>query len=138
MTMYRYARTLCVAVCAASAAFAQQKVQIRNIYDRIICVVPMVGAGTADDPRRPMYAPVISKGAPPPDGIIAFTFQESDDGNYALVEFVAHDRSAFQHIFDDKQLKVFEKGKNKKDDIEKELRKFKKNFDLNTLGVGTL
>lgn len=138
MTRSRYARVLFVAACATAAAFAQQKVHIRNLYERIVCVLPMVGAGTADDPRRPMYAPVISRGAPPRDGIIAFTFQESDDGKYALAEFVARDRAAFQHIFDDKQLKVFEKGKHKKDEIEKELRKFKKNFDLNTLGVGTL
>ncbi len=28
------------------------------LYERIICVVPMVGAGTLDDPKRPMFAPV--------------------------------------------------------------------------------
>ena len=35
----------------------------------------------------------------------------------------------------DKQIKVFIKGKDKKDDIERELKKFKKNFDLGNFGV---
>ena len=28
------------------------------LYERIICVVPLVGAGTLDDPKRPLFAPV--------------------------------------------------------------------------------
>ena len=44
---------------------------------------------------------------------------------------------AFDPIFRDKRpdIKVFEIGKDKKDDIEKELKKFKKDFDLNTFQV---
>jgi len=42
---------------------------------------------------------------------------------------------AFHAIFGDKTLKVFEKDKDKKDDIEKELKKYKKDFDLNQLAT---
>jgi hypothetical protein len=67
--------------------------------------------------------------------ILVFSQQISDDGKYALLELVARDRSAFQSILNDRQVKVFIKGTDKKDDIEKELKKFKKDFDLNQFGV---
>jgi hypothetical protein len=48
---------------------------------------------------------------------------------------VARDRAAFQAIFNDKTIKFFEKGKSKKQDIETELKKYKKDFDLNKFGT---
>ncbi len=118
---------------------AQQRVNPGNIYERVLCVVPMVGSGTADDPMRPQYAP------PPPlpgirpsqDGIIAFSFQISDDGKLALVEFVAFNRDAFKGLLADTNpnIKVFRKGKDKRQDIEAEFKKHKKDIDLNSFGV---
>jgi hypothetical protein len=64
-----------------------------------------------------------------------YSQQLSDDGKLALVEFVARDRAAFQAIFNDKTIKFFEKGKSKKQDIETELKKYKKDFDLNKFGT---
>ncbi len=98
----------------------------------------MVGAGTPSDPRRPMYAPV--PGAEPArEGIVAFSYQLSDDGKYALVEFVARDHAGLAPILADRNLrhdvKVFEKAKTKREDIEKEFRKHKKDFDLSRFGV---
>jgi hypothetical protein len=140
----------------ASFLPAQRRVDPRNTYYRLICVVPVVGQGTGDDPRRPAYAPTPSEmkkvqesldaspeaagseGKPVPvsTAIIAFAQQISDDGQYALVEFVAHDRAAFQAILDDKSVKVaFEKGKHKREDIERELKKYKKEFNLDQFGV---
>jgi hypothetical protein len=99
-----------------SPSYSQQRVNLRNTHERLLCVVPMVGSGTADDPRRPMFAPL----PPGPyekrsrDGIIAFTSEESDDGRYALVEFVARDRAGLKPILDeaDKRddVKAFVKG----------------------------
>ena len=43
-------------VCA-STLLAQQKVDPRNRYERLICIVPMIGSGTYEDPRRPAYVP---------------------------------------------------------------------------------
>lgn len=124
-----------------SPAFSQQKVDLRNMHERLLLVVPMTGSGTPDDPRRPLYVPAPVPGAPPAkDGIIAFTFQSSDDGQYALVELVARDRAAFKTILEDNRagVKIFEKGKDSKDDIETEFRKHKRNFNLDTLHVGAL
>ncbi len=93
----------------------------------------MVGRGTPDDPRRPLFAPLPRPGAAPSrDGIIAFSFQTSEDGKLALVELVAPNRAAFAAILADRRLdvKVFEKGKARRDDIEREFRKHKRDFQL--------
>jgi hypothetical protein len=114
---------------------AQDRVDPRNTYNRIIAVVPMVGKGIPSDPRRPQYAPWPPNPNPSRTAIMGFSHQVSDDGRFALVEFVARDRSAFQPILNDKTVTVYEKGKDKKDDIEKALKKFKKDFDLSKFGM---
>jgi len=118
---------------------AQHRVDPGNLYNRVICVVPVVGKGTPADPRRPQYAPWPPKPNPARTDIISYTQQISDDGQYALVEFVARDRAAFQAIFNDKTAvkAVFEKDKNKKDEIEKELKKYKKDFDITKFGASS-
>ena len=72
-----------------------------------------------------------------PKGIVAFTFQESDDGTCALVHLVARDREAFKAIFEDDNpnVKIFEKGKHTRAEIETEFRKHKKNVDLDSFIV---
>ncbi len=113
---------------------AQHRVDPRQTYERIVAVVPMIGAGTAADPRRPKYAPLppVPGQLPSRAGILAFSYVLTDDGNNAIVEFVARDRAALLPILRDPQLagKVFEKGKAKRADIELELKKHKKGFDL--------
>ena len=114
----------------------QRRVDPKYTYSRIITVVPVIGSGSPADPKRPQYAPVPS--AVPNQsstGIIGYMQQLSDDGKFALVEFVACDRSAFSAILADKTIKVFVKGKDKKGDIELELKKYKKDFDLNIFGL---
>ena len=111
------------------------RVDERNASHRIICVVPMVGTGTPADPKRPQYAPWPPSPTSSRTAIISFSHQVSDDGRFALVEFVAHDRQAFEAILKDKSVKVFEKGKDKKDDIDKEFKKFKRDFNLAGLGT---
>jgi hypothetical protein len=119
-------------------ALAQRKVDLRNTYERLVCVVPMIGSGTPDDPRRPMYAPVPG-GEPSREGIIAFSYQLSDDGKYALVEFVARDHAGLAPILAEKgfrqDVKIFRKAGEKRADIEKEFRKHKKDFDFSRFGV---
>jgi hypothetical protein len=65
-------------------------------------------------------------------GIIAFQFQLSDDGNSALVEFVAVDRGAINGILrsNDPRIKAFEVGKSTRQEIETEFRKYKRNFSF--------
>lgn len=93
----------------------------------------MIGKGTPADPKRPQYTPW-----PPSQkakGIISFTSQVSDDGKFALVEFAALDDSAFAQILNDKTVKAFEKGKASKADIVLELKKYKRDFDLDKFGA---
>ena len=78
---------------AVGSAFAQHRVDPGKMYARIYAIVPMVGSGTWDDPKRPMFAPLPQQMTPGTrTGIIAFNHVESDDGNFALIEIVAATR----------------------------------------------
>jgi hypothetical protein len=117
----------------AAIVCGQHRVDPRNTYNRIIAAVPLVGQGTPSDPKRPKYAPW-----PPsqdPNGIIAFTFQPSDDAQVAVVEFVARNRAAFQAILNDKSVVVFEKGKAVKAVVEAALKQYRKDFDMDKFGT---
>ncbi len=61
----------------------------------------------------------------------------SDDGKYALAEFVARDRSAFRQILADSSpdVKSFVRGVHKRQEIEAEFKKYKKDFDFSQFGV---
>src|SRR5207253_6132038 len=56
---------------------AQRRVDPKNSYVRVIGIVSLIGKGTADDPKRPQYAPWPA--SPDPNGIIGFFFQPTDD-----------------------------------------------------------
>jgi hypothetical protein len=65
--------------------------------EHLIAVVPMVGSGTIDDPKRPMFAPAMkdiataaANGHAPM--ILQSHFVVADDGVSAIVEFVAPNR----------------------------------------------
>lgn len=117
---------------------AQPRVDARSLYERVMAVVPLVGKGTFDDPKRPMYAPTpaeIHTAATTRTGILGFTHVMSDDGQFALVEFVARDRSAFEQILSDRSIKAFLKGRDRSEDVEAEFLKHKKDFDFAHFGV---
>ena len=116
-----------------SVGYSQRHVDPRNSYKRVIAIVSLVGTGSASDPRRPEYAPwPVSQD---PNGIIAFCFVPSDDGKWAIAEFVAQDRVAFQPLFNDKSIRVFEKGRSSKPQIETALQQYRKDFTLDKYGM---
>lgn len=138
----------------AVVACAQPRVDPRNLYHRIIVVVPFAGQGTQADPKRPQYSPAPQAAAvpqtasapeatatpgpavaPAAPAVIAYTHVLSDDGKYAIAEFVAKDMAAFQAILSDASLKVFVKGRDSKATIEAAMRKYRKDFSLDTFGV---
>ncbi len=131
---------VCLFVFCVAPLLCQPRVSLRNTHERLLCVVDVVGSGTAEDPYRPRFAPAPPKSGeePNPNGIIAYNSEVSDDGRLALVEFVARDRSAFAEILaaNRQDVKVFEKGKARREDIEREFRKYKKDFDFSTFEVG--
>jgi hypothetical protein len=125
---------------AAPEALCQRRVDPHNLYVRVWAVVPMVGTGTKADPKRPLYAPgpAALSAMAQRQGIIAFSAQLSDDKKFALVEIVGRDRAALKGILDDKRtdVKVFEKGRVREQDIVTEFRKFKRDFDPRKFGAG--
>jgi hypothetical protein len=112
----------------AGVVCAQHSVDPRNTYHRVIAVVPMIGSGTAADPRRPQYAP--APGAAAPNGIIGFTQVLTDDGKSAIVEFVARTGTALLPILADTTITAYEKGSQPGSAIEAALQVRKKGFSL--------
>jgi len=141
--MRPYIRAAMLPVCffaLIAPVAAQQRVDSRHLYERTMSIVPMTGIGSFADPVRPMYTPLPSalKAAATSrsrTAILGFTYVLSDDGKHALVEFVARDRAAFQQILADPTVKSFVKGKDKREDIEAEFKKYKKDFDFTHFGV---
>jgi hypothetical protein len=129
-------------------ATTQQRVDPTMTYHRVLAIVPLVGSGTAADPKRPMFAPTpqaasnnsqtaslnTPQGTPIPKGIIAYQHQLSDDGTLALVEFVATDRSAFAELFasTDARVQYFEVGKSTQAEIQAAFQQKKAAFSFNT------
>lgn len=63
---------VCLLVIVGSAV-AQHRVDPGSMYARVYAIVPMIGSGTWNDPKRPMFAPVPSQMTPGVrTGIIAF------------------------------------------------------------------
>ena len=147
-------RKLCLLILLLPALllplYSQQPVSMRNTHERVVAIVPMIGKGTDDDPRRPMFAPLAAEMAAPEDDkeavgekpalkakrtsrIIGYTCKPSDDGRFALVEFVATDRAALEEILKDTNpdVKVFRLGEQSRKAALTELRKFRQDFDFN-------
>ncbi len=123
---------------------AQDPVHPQQRYERLLLVVPLIGAGTQEDPRRPLFAPLppatdAERKASLKSGIIGFAYQPSDDGQLAIVELVARDRAAFRHILaaaaagplagTPAPLAIFHKGYVSRAEVVTEFRKYKKDFD---------
>ena len=121
-------------ISSAAGVMAQRAVNPQNRYERLVCVVPMIGAGTAEDPRRPQFTPAGPAESTP---FLSYSYLPSDDGQMALVEFVAADAAAFDAILanTDARIKKFRKGAAKKRDVEAEFRKYRKNFNLDEFGA---
>jgi hypothetical protein len=127
-------RRLCITfLLLAGFICAQHRVDPRNIYNRVIAVVPFVGSGTPTDPKRPKYVPW-----PPsqdPNGIIAFSFEPTDDGSRAVVEFVARNRAALQAILTDTTATAFERGRAPKSTVETAIQQYRKDYTMDRFGV---
>lgn len=67
-----------------------------NLYERIVAIVPMVGAGTAANPKRPLLVDM--------PGVRSFGSDISADGKWALVEIVARDRARLLPAFTNPEL----------------------------------
>jgi hypothetical protein len=123
-----------------SAVFAQNRVPPEMMYHRVWAVVPLIGKGTSDDPRRPMFAPspaekAVSLKTSSHSGVVSYTMQISDDGKSALVEFVGPTPADLKFIVNSTApgVKAFERGVATKAEIEAEFQKYKVGFTLGSL-----
>lgn len=123
------------ASASAVTTLNHRRLAPESAYARAYCIVPMVGSGTLTDPRRPMFAPAPVAATAVPTavdrtGIVAYQFQISDDGNSALVEFVAVSRAGLAPILTSTNTNVisFERGKFTRQQIESAFQKYKKTF----------
>jgi hypothetical protein len=110
--------------------FAQfRPVDPRQTYERVIAIVPMVGSGQPHDPKRPLFSDT-------PD-LIGYQAELSDNGQFALVEFVARSRTAFARIspVTDARVQVFRKTDGRREDIIREFQKLKAKFNLENFGL---
>jgi hypothetical protein len=120
-------------------------------YERIICVVPLVGTGTYHDPRRPMFTPPLGSAATAlpggaarslgfldPAQVLGYASVLTDDGQHAIVQFVARDRAAFRPMLtaDPNLVQVFERGRLPGPALLQQLQKLKKHFTFQSLEVG--
>jgi hypothetical protein len=133
-------RGIALFLLCMNALFAQNRVSPEMMYHRVWAIVPLTGTGTPDDPRRPMFVPSRSEQAAKKkgdrSGILGFSMQISDDGNFALVEFVGATPADLRFIVASNAagVKAFERGTATKAQIEAEFQKYKAGFTLSTLG----
>jgi hypothetical protein len=104
-------------------------------YYRLICLVHMVGSGKANDPVRPEYVPTAADAKR--QGILAWSFQLTDDKGMAIIHVVASNRAAFAPILADKrpEVKIFEIGKDAPAAIEAAMQLVKAGFSLSKFQV---
>ena len=125
------------------AGLGQQRVDGRNLYERLFAIVPVTGKGTWADPKRPLLAPQPSAMGTSRAGIIAFHHVDSDDGQWALVEFVATTPAALKNVIAAANAagataagaQFFERGKTTTDQVQAAFQKLRKNFQLNQFMV---
>jgi hypothetical protein len=109
-----------------------------QMYHRLYARVPIVGTGAKGDPKRPMFAPVQSQTPPVGPaaaaavhtGILGYTMLISDDGQWALCEFVGATPQDLQVITSaaGPNVVVFERGKSTIAEIEADFQQYMKGF----------
>jgi hypothetical protein len=128
-------RVIWAALVLTFAGAGWVSAQYRDNGRKVVAVVPMIGRGTHDDPRRPMYVP--ARPELERDAEVDFQFVPTADGKSAVVEFtLARPNKAGQKKLDDllaskePGVKTFERGKDSRALVEAEIRKVKPDFDF--------
>jgi len=138
-----FVSVVCLLACACTAV-AQHREDPGRMYERIYAIVPMGGAGTWEDPRRPLFAPVPQQMTPGSrTGIIAFNHVESDDGKFALIEIVAASKAEMSPIKAQMQaqlsaasgFQLFDRSSTSATAVQAAFQLLKKNFDITKFRV---
>lgn len=135
MRRYLYPIAIVLSFLTTPQLPAQSQRSQGAALERMIVVVPMVGAGTADDPRRPMGMPA---GDAKPDSPIGYRYVISDSGQLAIVELTAPSRKHFDTALTayGASAQAFGPRLHDRATVEKALRLIRRDFDLDSfLGV---
>jgi|WetSurMetagenome_2_1015567.scaffolds.fasta_scaffold564460_1 hypothetical protein len=99
--------------------------------ETLIAVVPMVGAGTFEDPKRPMFSRALAQANPS----VSFRYVLSDDGQSAIVLFSAPFREHLADILQSRAggVRVFERGALARSALEAQLGLVRRGFRLEQL-----
>ena len=130
------ALVIILSTCLPLNLKAQRTAVSPNVrYHRVIALVHLTGSGRGGDIIRPEY--VSNSRAVGRSGILGWSVMPTDDGKMAIVQYVAADRAAFRPLFADKRpgVRVFEIGRSSRVAIETEMRKYRRDFDLDRLEV---
>jgi hypothetical protein len=108
---------------AGAALFGQGGRPFSPVGEVAVLVVPLEGRGTGDDPVRPAVRV--------PAGV-SWRWIPSDDGRLAIVEVWAPSARMLAPLRADSRpgVQVFERGRDSRDDVEREIRKIRKDFSL--------
>lgn len=103
---------------------AQSLAQVRG--ERVYIVVPMTGAGTWDDPKRPL----LTKAKADDDGIEDFSYVLSDDERFAIVEVrIKNHPNLRQRLRERAESgRFFDPQSTPREEAERELRRIRKDF----------
>ena len=67
-------------------------------YHRVYVISPLMGAGKANDAKRPIFVPAQQPQQSSRSALLGYQMQLSDDGQFALAEFVFSDPAAFVSV----------------------------------------
>jgi len=133
-------RALAFVLLGLTSLSAQNRVSPEMMYHRVWAVVPLIGSGKPDNPKRPMFVPPPAEQAAKlkngdRSGVLGYSMQVSDDGNFALVEFIGLTPAELRPIVNSQAagVKAFERGVATKEQIEQEFQKYKAGFTLSSL-----
>jgi hypothetical protein len=102
-------------------------VDARLTGERFLLVLPLIGDGTSEDPKRPMFTPAGNEASP----IEAYSWTPTDDGRLAIVLLVVNHPDKLQSIIADQRVvAAFQKGKQNRAVVEQAIKKLKRDFSL--------
>jgi hypothetical protein len=127
---------LAVSLLAFSPLPAQNLPYRQAAMERLIVVLPMAGAGTASDPKRPWGIGLMTYD---PSAPVGFHYILSDDGHFAIVELTAGNVKHFTPVLGllTAIVNKFDPRVDSRASVESVLKLIRKDFDLPTFLTGS-
>lgn len=93
----RAIRALTLVVCLAAMSHGQIRLDHTQLYEVALVIVPLTGAGTDKDPRRPALIPGEGQDRLP-EGLVSWSWQAGDDDKVAILEIVARNKETLRKL----------------------------------------